>query len=1214
MNAPHTCPKCGSTLAPDAPEGLCPACLMAGGLPTDATIKLTPSQMRTPSSGPAAPSPEELAPLFPQLEILELLGRGGMGAVYKARQPKLNRFVALKIISGDAAADPHFAERFQREAQALAKLNHPHIVSVFDFGETGGLFYFLMEFVDGANLRSLMQSGEMKPEAALALIPSFCDALQYAHDEGVVHRDIKPENVLVDKKGRLKIADFGLAKLTGSDAHDHTLTRTGMYLGTPRYMAPEQVEKPETVDHRADIYSLGVVFYEMLTGELPMGRFDPPSKKVDVDVKLDDIVLRSLEKEPARRYQHASEIKTDVQGLGAVPAAQVLRQGAAVLPQPASSLPRHPGTLPSLICTGLGLLAAAVVFVLVSNVAWYWGLRADGEPDFPPRFRPFIFVCMPLGVLLSVTGTVWGWRVVRMIAASPQQWSGRGLAFAAASTVPLLVSNVLVIAAIDGVATFIGRLAQWDYTTIASLWSALAIPACVLVTWWLAIRLWRHLFGSGTKTTPLRQETKAPRLSRMALIGAIWALFGLIAVIPSMMLTQPVHLEEGRSSGLVYEQPPMAFTIFMAVLLFIGAGAPIGTTILGALSMNNIKRSAGKLYGLPLAFADVALFPMLLLHGAMAVMLGLLIVTIMKMVGVNAGLGAAEMGLLAMLPLIADFFIVRALWRKASGQCHANPPSITAPAVWMLVGAAASLIMVIFLVSETWRNHTNDLFTMAGTVARFSVLLVLAVLSGVSIRGALKMLQHEDHAGCRRAAVCSMFSVFGIISLPVGIWALVRLGRPEVKELFPQRPQETESPASSLPRPKRHLLSAFLVLLCLFGFFFGFSFQAKTGGTAVGVTEIITIGALDPLFVRERGPSGFQTSLNFFSWSFFAVVVCGIAFSALWRIGREDQGKVPRDPAWWRDWWKQVGIWGGLLLLACIVRTVMHPEKVLQPPSDRTDTIQNHFGKLFANGTPRIVAEKMGALEPEQYRFRYQIHTPPDHRVIVWMETTRNGKPVVIPGLANNISSSTQLGIGESFDGDAEFSLMEGSRITPDSKGKWRWDFKHGTVGKNSYRISPGGWIDNPFAGMGTSVHQGPKFWELKPGEEVSILVIRGGSHSYSRDPTEEPPAGEIELRLKARIDPVPLFHRVQGSVGSSLRDPFPTPSTPLGRMAAGFRIDPNLPEDEIRRQMIAELTNNDSKRLNAEMILKSVGKPVTHETKPEDVLKALEDVAQTVR
>jgi predicted Ser/Thr protein kinase len=659
---------------------------MAGALPTDATIKLTPSQMRPPSHGPVTPSPEELAPLFPQLEILELLGRGGMGAVYKARQPKLNRFVALKIIAGDAAADPHFAERFQREAQALAKLNHPHIVSVFDFGsvmqssglpsdQPGGLnhllYYFLMEFVDGANLRTLMQSGEMKPEAALALIPAFCDALQYAHDEGVVHRDIKPENVLVDKKGRVKIADFGLAKLTGSDAHDHTLTRTGMYLGTPRYMAPEQVEKPETVDHRADIYSLGVVFYEMLTGELPMGRFDPPSKKAGVDVKLDDIVLRSLEKEPARRYQHASEIKMDVEGLGPASSSSDFKSREAVPHQTGGILPRHPGALPSLICTGLGLLAAAVVFVLVSNVAWYWGLRKEGEPDFPPRFLPFIFTCLPLGILLSVAGTVWGWRVVRTIAASPCQWSGRGMAFAAAITVPVLIVDVLVSAVIDGVATFIGRLAQWDYTTIASLWSALSIPACVLVTWWLVVRIWRSLVASSSTHLRLPPEVGHPRLSRMALIGAIWGCFALFVAIPMLFLTTTVRSMPAESSGIVDARPDVLMIIFMVVLLFIGAGAPIGTTILGAISMSKIKKSCGKLYGLPLAFVDTVFFPMLLLHGAMAVLLILLIGTLMNVAGVKAGLGMAEMGLLAMLPLIADFFIVRALWRKVAGNREA---------------------------------------------------------------------------------------------------------------------------------------------------------------------------------------------------------------------------------------------------------------------------------------------------------------------------------------------------------------------------------------------------------------------------------------------------------------------------------------------------------------------------------------------------------------
>src|SRR5207237_5596372 len=135
-----------------------------------------------------------------------------------------------------------------------------------------------------------------------------------AHDEGIVHRDIKPENILVDRKGRVKIADFGLAKLVGATTPaDVTLTAEHHVLGTPRYMAPEQVEGAAIVDHRADIYSLGVVLYEMLTGELPIGRFAPPSQKVQVDVRLDEVVLRALEKEPARRYQQASDVKTDVE-------------------------------------------------------------------------------------------------------------------------------------------------------------------------------------------------------------------------------------------------------------------------------------------------------------------------------------------------------------------------------------------------------------------------------------------------------------------------------------------------------------------------------------------------------------------------------------------------------------------------------------------------------------------------------------------------------------------------------------------------------------------------------------------------------------------------------------------------------------------------------------------------------------------------------------
>jgi tRNA A-37 threonylcarbamoyl transferase component Bud32 len=262
------------------------------------------------------PPPAELAKFFPQLEIIELLGQGGMGTVYKARQPALGRVVALKILPAKAADDPGFEERFKREARALAGLNHPNIVAVYDFGEAGEMPYFIMEFMDGATLREVVRAGKLSPREALQIVGQICEALQFAHDEGVVHRDIKPENILLDKKGRVKIADFGIAKILDQEPQDVSLTGAQGQVGTPHYMAPEQIERPHEVDHRADIYSLGVVFYEMLTGELPLGRFAPPSRKAQMDARLDEVVLRALEKEPERRYQHASEVKTAVESVG----------------------------------------------------------------------------------------------------------------------------------------------------------------------------------------------------------------------------------------------------------------------------------------------------------------------------------------------------------------------------------------------------------------------------------------------------------------------------------------------------------------------------------------------------------------------------------------------------------------------------------------------------------------------------------------------------------------------------------------------------------------------------------------------------------------------------------------------------------------------------------------------------------------------------------
>jgi serine/threonine protein kinase len=298
------CARCGTSLSAGTTAGLCPKCLLA--------MNLDSRTMPEDEKPPAVPAPttEELADKLPQFEIMEYLGRGGMGIVYKARQKALDRIVAIKILAGECQNDPGFSERFEKEAKLLARLNHPNIVTVHDFGESDGLYYIVMEFVDGVNLRDLLRDGHLEPKQALGIIPPVCEALQFAHDKGIVHRDIKPENLLLDREGRIKIADFGIAAMVGA---------TGETSGTPPYMAPEQGGANTDVDHRVDIYALGAVLYEALTGERPDGPLHAPSQKVQIDIRIDDIVLRALNKEPERRYGTADQFRTMVETVAATP-------------------------------------------------------------------------------------------------------------------------------------------------------------------------------------------------------------------------------------------------------------------------------------------------------------------------------------------------------------------------------------------------------------------------------------------------------------------------------------------------------------------------------------------------------------------------------------------------------------------------------------------------------------------------------------------------------------------------------------------------------------------------------------------------------------------------------------------------------------------------------------------------------------------------------
>ncbi|HSF02737.1 MAG TPA: serine/threonine-protein kinase, partial [Solirubrobacterales bacterium] len=254
--------------------------------------------------------------------ILERIGRGGMGTVYRAHDPVLNRHVALKVISAEGDVSDELKARFFREARACARLNHPNIVVVYDLGEDGDRLFYVMELLEGSELKGVIaERRPMALETKLALMQQVCDGLQYAHENNIVHRDIKPGNIFLLPDGQVKILDFGIARLTAGDAG---LTRTGLVMGTLRYMSPEQARG--RADTRSDIFSVGAVFYELFAHrpafdrEHPLEILEqlrteepPPLTELDPEIppELWVIIARALRKAPADRYQTLAAMRDD---------------------------------------------------------------------------------------------------------------------------------------------------------------------------------------------------------------------------------------------------------------------------------------------------------------------------------------------------------------------------------------------------------------------------------------------------------------------------------------------------------------------------------------------------------------------------------------------------------------------------------------------------------------------------------------------------------------------------------------------------------------------------------------------------------------------------------------------------------------------------------------------------------------------------------------
>ncbi len=397
-------------------------------------------------------------------------------------------------------------------------------------------------------------------------MPQVCEALEYAHEEGFVHRDIKPENIFLDKKGQVKIGDFGLAKILNRPPTDFTLTQPQQRMGTPNYMAPEQIEGSSNVDHRADIYSLGVVFYEMLTGELPLGRFDPPSRKVHVDVRLDEVVLHTLEKEPARRYQHASDVKTDVETISAHE--RQVERSADPVPSPRFSRKAVAGIacVPFLIFF-LGMLSTP------ERYKRFEGLLTPTGEDWGSWF--FTLVVTVLGIASPFAMIILGAMALHDIRHSGGKVAGLPLALADVILLPLLVLDFAIFV------LFVGN--QSPFAESQRSWIPAAALSCLVLDFLFARWCWRRVDArvkAKASQIPVSEKDveQARRALRIPSIGIrITGLLDCLILIGlPLMIVLTTFSGKGRGVSIlggVFESTLMIAMLIPSIVIFMGGMA-----------------------------------------------------------------------------------------------------------------------------------------------------------------------------------------------------------------------------------------------------------------------------------------------------------------------------------------------------------------------------------------------------------------------------------------------------------------------------------------------------------------------------------------------------------------------------------------------------------------------------------------------------------------